>query len=337
MDMWTKIAQALKSGEAGTLCTVIDGWDSGATGYYDTKGAFQAGEDVGWSEHPGLFTSGTRTLYIETLFPRPILVIFGGGHVAVPVAQIGKLVDFDVVVNDDRAEFARRERFPQADLVLAMSHEEAFNTLQINSRHYVVIVTRGHLHDRDCLVRALSTDAAYIGVIGSKKKAAEVNQWLLEQGYTQKDLNRIFCPIGLDINAQTPEEIAVSILAEVTRERSKRPAPANLGDIAEAILAKPGAETWALATIVDAFGSTPRGIGARMLIKPDGTSIGTVGGGPAEKEAETIAHEVISAKAPRLAEFKMDNTLAAEEGAICGGCLTMFIQPIMGTAQNLVP
>lgn len=327
VNIWTKISDILAVGETAVLATLMEGERSGATGLYTVTGQLITGEDVGFQGRAELDEAKTN-LYIEELIPRPALVIFGGGHVAVPVAKIGKLTDFEVIVNDDRPEFADISRFPDADLVLAMSHEQAFAQLNINSRHYIVIVTRGHVHDRDCLVRALRTDAAYIGMIGSKKKAKEVKEWLVEQGFSPGDIRRVFSPIGLEINAQTPEEIGVSILAEVLKERSKRPAPANLGEITTAIKIKPQGETWGLVTIVQASGSTPRGVGSRMLVKPDGSIIGTVGGGPGEKEAEEIALEVISTNTPRLVPFKLNSTLAAGQGMICGGNFTMFIQPI---------
>lgn len=327
-EVWRAVAAAMEAGQSVILGTVVQGPQSGAMGLYDMERRIIAGAEIGLPQQSGLINTGEGQLFVETLFPRPVLVIFGGGHLAVPVAKIAKLVDFAVIVNDDRPEFACRERFPEADQVLAMSHQEAFAQLQLNSRHYLVIVTRGHVQDRDCLIRALATDASYIGVIGSKKKATEVNQWLVEKGYSQEDIQRIFSPIGLAINAQTPEEIAVSIMAEVIRERSRRPGTANLGAIAAALTNKPQGETWALVTIVDSFGSTPRGPGSRMLVKPNGTSIGTVGGGPGEKEAETIAQAVIKSRIPRLAEFHLDNTLAAEQGGVCGGNMTMFIQPV---------
>jgi len=125
-----------------------------------------------------------------------------------------------------------------------------------------------------------------------------------------------------------PEEIAVSIMAELIRERSKRPAPANLVDIAAAIQTKSHFETWAMVTIVQAKGSTPRGVGARMLINPKGANIGTIGGGPLEKEAEQIALDTINSKNTHLVEFKLGSTLAANQGMICGGSCTFFVQPI---------
>ena len=315
-ELWRKISVAIRRGEAVKLSTSIEGCRTGQCGLYNQDGLLLAGEDLGMTG-PGLF--------VDTLYPRPSLVIFGGGHVAVPVAQIANLVDFEVIVNDDRQEYANCQRFPQAGRVLAMEHHKAFAELELDSRHYVVIVTRGHTYDRDCLVLALATEASYIGVIGSAKKATEMKQWLLEQGYGTADIDRIFSPIGLDIKAETPEEIAVSIMAEVIRERSKHPASANIGAIAAAIKNKPQDETWVLMTVIQASGSTPRGAGARMLITPQG-SIGSVGGGVVEKEAETKAREVMSTRTSCLMEFHLNNEIAAQEGGVCGGSMKVFVQ-----------
>ena len=205
--------------------------------------------------------------------------------------------------------------------------DQAFDTLALNSRHYVVIVTRGHYHDRTCLVRALDTDAAYIGVIGSPKKARETTAWLLEQGYPQSQVQRVFSPIGLDINARTPEEIAVSIMAEIIREKSSRPAPANIEEIAATLGNKAENES-CLITVVFAQGSTPQGAGARMVLQADGQTVGTIGGGLVEKVALDEAREALRTKSPRLLEYNLDNTIAAREGMICGGRMSIFIQPI---------
>jgi len=327
-QIWTSIAQAQAQGQVTTLATVVDGDDIGSYGLYASNGNLLAGCDLGSMDKTGLVATGNHTLYIEKIFPRAALVIFGGGHVAVPVARMGKMLGFEVIVNDDRREFANPQRFPQADQVLAMPHAQAFEQLGIGIRHYVVIVTRGHIHDRDCLVQALNTPAAYIGVIGSPKKAKEMRQYLRDNGYSEQDLARIFSPIGLDIGANTPAEIAVSIMAEIIQQRSLGQFSPDLGDIATALANKPQDETWALATIVRSQGSTPRGPGARMLIRPGASNIGTVGGGPGEKETEEMAQRVIEEKSPHLVHFLMDNALAAQQGAVCGGDMTVFIQPI---------
>lgn len=326
-NLWSAVSQSLKSGQPVLLATEVAGDCPGRSGLYGEEGNLLAGEDIGQREKDGLITAGATTLFQQWLWPRPGLVIFGGGHVAVPVAQIGTLLGFEVTVCDDRKEFANSLRFPQAQ-ILAMDYEEAFDHLSLNSRHYIVIVTRGHIHDRACLVRALGTDAAYIGVIGSPKKARETTAWLREQSFPLSQVQRVFSPIGLDINARTPAEIAVSILGEIIREKSSRPAPANIEEIAEALGTKADRKTWSLITIVSAQGSTPQGTGARMLVKTGGHTIGTVGGGLAEKMAMDAALQVMDTRVPRLLEFKLDNTVAAQEGMVCGGKMTIFIQPI---------
>ncbi len=326
-NLWSAVSQSLKSGEPVLLATEVAGDYPGRSGLYDKEGNFLTGEDIGQRDNAGLIAIGSATLFQQWLWPRPGLVIFGGGHVAVPVAKIGALLGFEVTVCDDRKEFANSLRFPQAK-VLTMGYDQAFDNLRLNSRHYIVIVTRGHIHDRTCLVRALDTGAAYIGVIGSPKKAAEMRDWLREQGFPLSQVQRVFSPIGLDINARTPEEIAVSIMGEIIREKSSRPAPANIEKIAGALAAKANRKSWSLITIVSAQGSTPQGAGARMLVKADGQTVGTVGGGLAEKMALDAALQVMDTQVPRLLEYKLDNTVAAQEGMVCGGKMTLFIQPI---------
>jgi xanthine dehydrogenase accessory factor len=322
-ELWRKVSDSLAEGIPVSLNTAICGPRAGACGLYSLDGHFLAGVDLGFAPGRGL----REDLFADILHPRPCLVIFGGGHVAVPVAELGKLVDFEVIVNDDRPEFANPQRFPHADKILVKEHGQALAQLNPGPRHYLVIVTRGHVHDRECLIRALATEASYIGVIGSIKKATEMKQWLLEQGYGKEDVGRVFSPIGLDIKAVTPEEIAVSIMAEIIRERSLRPPTANIGAITAAIKDKPRGETWVLATIVESSGSTPRGPGARMLITPRGT-IGSVGGGACEKEVETKAQEVMETGKPCLLEFHLDNNIAAQEGGVCGGSMRIFLQAI---------
>lgn len=318
-QLWTVLHTSLLGGRPVRLALALAGEFSGRYGLYHQDGTFLAGEDVAPVEDQG-------THFSQWLWPRPGLVIFGAGHVALPVAQIGALLDFEVTVCDDREEFANSGRFPGAR-VLALPYEEAFERLTINSRHYLVIVTRGHFHDRVCLARALATEAAYIGVIGSPKKAAETRVWLKEQGFTPDQVRRMFSPIGLGIGAKTPGEIAVSILAEIVREKSKRPAPAQIEEIALALATKSAEEVWGLITVVSARGSTPQGAGARMLLLADGRTLGTVGGGLAERLALDAAQEVMAEGKPRLLEYDLDNTLAAQEGMVCGGKMSIFVQP----------
>jgi xanthine dehydrogenase accessory factor len=166
------------------------------------------------SEHP-LYREEPIRAHFDPITPRPTVFVFGAGHVAIPVAHTAALAGFRVMVIDDRAEFANRERFPGADDVIVASVDEAFNGVAVDQTGYVVAITRGHAMDEEVVAHALRTSARYIGMIGSKRKVAGVLGRLRTQGFTDADLARVHAPIGVDINAETVEEIAVSIVAEL--------------------------------------------------------------------------------------------------------------------------
>ena len=155
---------------------------------------------------------------VEPFYGLEHLCIVGAGHIAQKVAYFAKILGFQVSIIDDRADFSNKERFPSADetrVVPSYANLSLEKTVHNNS--YVVIVTRGHAFDKEVLAQALRTNAKYIGMIGSKGKRNHVYSSLLKEGFVQEDLDRVYCPIGVSINAQTPEEIAISILAELIK------------------------------------------------------------------------------------------------------------------------
>jgi xanthine dehydrogenase accessory factor len=158
---------------------------------------------------------------LEPVFSEPTVYIFGGGHVSEQLAPLAKRVHFKVVVMDDREMFANRERFPEADEVIVSEFERCFDRLIIDDSSYIVIVTRGHLYDSFVLEQAVKSKARYIGMIGSKKKIRTLYQNLMEKGMKKEILGRVHAPIGIDINSETPEEIAVSIVAELIKVRGE--------------------------------------------------------------------------------------------------------------------
>jgi len=163
-----------------------------------------------------------RRFYIEPVLAAGTVSLFGAGHVSLHTAALAKSVGFDVVVLDDRAEFANRHRFPNADDVRVLaSFDQAMEGLFVCADSYLVILTRGHLHDKTVLQQALKTPAGYIGMIGSRKKRDAIYRALENEGFSADDFARVHCPIGLSIGAQTPEEIAVSIVAELIHARSR--------------------------------------------------------------------------------------------------------------------
>ena len=154
--------------------------------------------------------------------PEHVLIV-GAGHVGQALAQICPTVGFATIVIDDRDDFANRNRFPSAaDILVRESLEDCFRGLAITKESYIVIVTRGHVFDRTVLAQSLRTGAGYIGMIGSRTKRDLTYRALLDEGFRQEDLGRVHSPIGLAIGAKTPEEIAISILAELIDVRSKR-------------------------------------------------------------------------------------------------------------------
>lgn len=165
-------------------------------------------------------TDITPTLFIERIDFIHRVIIFGAGHVSECVARLAKMVNFHVTVIDDRAEFASRARFPEADSIIVDGLETVFKKLDITTASYIVILTRGHIHDQIVLEKSLATMAKYIGMIGSKRKKELIYQSLIEKGIAQGSLDRVSSPVGIAINAQTPEEIAVSIVAELIKKKA---------------------------------------------------------------------------------------------------------------------
>jgi xanthine dehydrogenase accessory factor len=158
-------------------------------------------------------------VFLDVQMSPPTLLIAGGGHIAVPVARLGTMLGFRVVVLDDRPHFANRERFPGADEVLAADFGETLSSYPIDDQTYIAIMTRGHTHDMECLLQVIGSPAAYIGMIGSRRRVKGVFELLKEQGCSEEATARIHAPIGLDIGAETPEEIALSVMGEIVKAR----------------------------------------------------------------------------------------------------------------------
>ncbi len=160
-------------------------------------------------------------LYLEVRRPVQELIIVGAGHIAQPLSHMGALLGFRVSVLDDRPDFATGERFPDAERVFQADFDDPFRDARLHERSHILLVTRGHKYDYACLVRALRVDPppAYIGMIGSRRRVRATYVQLLDEGFNREQLDRIHAPVGLDIGAETPEEIAVSVAAELVKVR----------------------------------------------------------------------------------------------------------------------
>ncbi|HMI51648.1 MAG TPA: XdhC family protein [Candidatus Saccharimonadales bacterium] len=252
MDIFEEILKMRRSGARGALATIVhtngsipsfessrmlvreDGSIAGTIGGGCVEAdVWAAAREVMEAETPrkmvfnlnheasydsGLICGGTLEVFVEPILPQPVIYLFGGGHISTAVAKAAQSAGFGIVVVDDREAFANRERFPMAHAVFT-TYEDAFQKIVPNTASYLVIVTRGHKDDMRVLAWAVRTEARYIGMIGSKRKVLSVYKALESDGYRAEEFERVYSPMGLAIGALSPEEIAISIVAELIAVR----------------------------------------------------------------------------------------------------------------------
>jgi xanthine dehydrogenase accessory factor len=178
---------------------------------------FSLGQDAAYDN--GLICGGQLNVFVEPVLPQPFAYIFGAGHISKSLSKIATTAGFATVIADNREAFANRDRFPEADQVHAEEYEELFPKLSINESSYIVIVTRGHRDDMRVLRWAIGTRARYIAMVGSKRKTISVVKELEKEGIERQAFERLHAPMGLEIGAVTPEEIAISVVAEMIAVR----------------------------------------------------------------------------------------------------------------------
>ncbi len=207
-------------GTIGGGCTEAEVWQA-ARDVIDTEQPrmlqFNLGQEAAYDN--GLICGGQLNVYVEPVLPVPKALIFGAGHISKSLSKVATLAGFATTVIDNRDSYANRERFPEASEVIAAEYEEVFPALSCNDATYAIIVTRGHKDDMRVLRWAAEQPLRYIGMIGSKRKTLEVAKQLHKEGVALDKLSRVHAPMGLDIGAVTPEEIAVAVVAEMIRRR----------------------------------------------------------------------------------------------------------------------
>src|ERR1700719_1240748 len=252
MDLFEEVVKLRRTGKRGALATIVhtngsipsyessrmlvreDGSIAGTIGGGCVEAeVWAAAKEVMQTEAPrkmvfnlnneakydnGLICGGTLEVFVEPILPQPMLYVFGGGHVSMAVAKAATAAGFGIGVVDDRETFANKERFPIAQEIYT-SYEEAFEKIHPNAATYLVIVTRGHKEDMRVLAWAVRTEARYVGMIGSKRKVLSVYKALEKEGYRPEEFERVYAPMGLEIGALSPEEIAISIVAELIAVR----------------------------------------------------------------------------------------------------------------------
>ena len=231
MSIFQEISKLIKNGESGTLFTLISEKNSNIN--MPNKMLIQKNNCIKGRisefnfkkiilEHgniPKLIKSNkdNSLIFIEPIIPKPELFLFGAGHISMFIAKLAKILAFKITVIDDRKEFANKKKFPNADNIHVLPFKNVFQQIKITQTSYIIIVTRGHAFDKIILESALNTKPAYIGMIGSTIKIKTIYNALIKQGVSKEKLEKVHAPIGLDINAETPQEIAMSIIAELIK------------------------------------------------------------------------------------------------------------------------
>lgn len=271
---------------------------------------------------PFLSIKDSSAILSEPFYRQNRLLIFGGGHVAYILSEIAAKIGFSVIVTEDRPEFGNKERFPWAAKVNCEQFDTVIDSMTITDSDYIVLLTRGHYYDKMCL-KALYKQkrCAYLGILASRRRMGELTSQLTEDGIEKEWMDQIHSPVGLNIGAVTPEEIAIAILAQIIQTKrlsddgSRRIVLTDVDmRVIKHLSDEPdvhGSKKKAIVTIVENNGITPRKAGAKMVVYEDGRLVGTIGGGPAE------GNLIVETQ-----KFLKENTLYRILYADIGGLLT---------------
>ena len=275
-----------------------------------------------------------KAFLIEPFIPKPRLIVFGGGHIAKPLSEFASRVGFSVIVIDDRPFFANAGLFPEAEKVICEDFKKSFNLINIRKADYVVVITRGHRHDGVVLREVLKYNVSYVGMIGSKRRVKGMMVELLSEGFSKDKLNQVNAPIGLDIGAITPDEIAISIVSQLISFKNNHTInksgenfiiPEFDIKVVEKIFEKSEIPK-AVLTIISSKGSVPRKAGAKMIAYLDGRTFGSIGGGCSEAGVISKAREIMIGKGFLIEHVDMTGDVAESEGMVCGGVMEVLVE-----------
>jgi len=315
---------------------IIEGENAGARALLNREGLLFRDETFPEGLAAGIRESGGRQegvpgkngvrIFADYLSDGRRLVICGAGHVSLCVIRLGVMLGYEVTVIEDREEFAGKARTAGAQQVICKPFGEALDGITGDPATAFVVMTREHVYDVECLRRILKKNYAYVGMMGSRSRSQNVREQLLDEGYEVRKVNEAHMPIGLPIGSRTPEEIAVSVMAQIIQVvNTADPGedfPAGLPEELAAIEREEG-NRGVLAMIVAKSGEAPRRPGTKMLLREDGSFLGTVGGGYAEAVILETARKMLREGTPQ-------NTLvqvSMKKGIMyCGGEIEVFLQ-----------
>lgn len=302
-------------------------WESPKNGFFS-----QNFEKLSETADSGVIFIGGKQVFCECLGHEKQLVVCGAGHVSIPVIRIGRMIGCSVTVLEDRPKFADDARKAGATQVICEPFAEGLRRIPGSKNTFFIIVTRGHRYDQTCLELIAQKEHAYIGMIGSRARTVRVKQALAEKGIDRAILDSVYTPIGLKIGADTPEEIAVSIMAEVIQVKNKSLHRGGYSkEIIDAALDETAKDVKkVLATIVTRKGSAPREVGTKMLIFRDGRTVGTIGGGCLEADVFQKAVALLADDDQKACLYHADMTGrdTEDDGMVCGGIIDVLLEVI---------
>ncbi|MFT9845971.1 XdhC family protein [Aneurinibacillus sp. REN35] len=292
---------------------------------------------------------------IEPFEAKPTLVIMGSGHIAEYIAALGSLLSYEIVIVDDRSEYANSRTFPYAKRIHCGSFADILPQVALHSRSFAILVTRGHQTDAVCLEHLLTCNIPYIGMVGSRRKIRSIFSLLRDRGIEPEAHPNIHAPVGLDIHSETPQEIALSILAEIQlvraggsgrplsvlhKQENIHPHGKQRGEVDVSVwerlaYAREQQESCALVTIIGSSGHVPRGVGSRMLVWESGKTYGTIGGGRRESEIIEAARHALYTGTPVRQEVDFSGSYNSFQ-PVCGGRYTFFVQPYIPVSASQV-
>ena len=338
MDFYNILKQ-IDKGKENIVITIVSGENAGSKLILsDGEILYNNDDEVLWDEiiqnipnksKSQVLTINDRKVYYEFLRQSYNVVVCGAGHISISIIKMCKLLDLPVTVIDDRLTFVNNALEAGADKVVCEPFENALNSIQGDSGTFFIIVTRGHRYDQVCLESIINKENAYIGMIGSRLRVAKVLDYLEGQGISREKLNQVYTPIGLRIGAETPAEIAVSIMAEIIEVKNKKAGHGSYNqELIDCILNEKNNIPKALVTIVSRKGSSPRDVGTKMIVSKDGTMTGTIGGGCVEADIRQTALSCMDNGKCKLVSVDMTGIEAEEDGMVCGGIIELFVEPI---------
>lgn len=340
MNDFFKCVMNLEDGAENITATVIKGKNINSKAVFsDGNIIYLDNDDINWEEIFNIAINEQRSkildlngekIYVEFIKKRYKAVICGAGHISIPIIKICNMLEIPVTVIDDRINFTNNALMAGAKNVICEPFDKALERISGDRGTFFIIVTRGHRYDQDCLLKIIEKENAYIGMIGSKSRVKKVLDYLEQNGVERKKLDRVYTPIGLKIGAETPEEIAISIMAEIIQVKNKEIGSSSYTDeIIDALVDEKNKDIKkAIVTIVSRKGSAPREVGTKMLIFKDGTIVGTIGGGCIEADIRQLALSCIDNNTCKLVNVDMTGQEAEEEGMVCGGIVDVYIESI---------